>query len=60
MCTIHTIRWMQVTSWENPCDFFLPFCRWLEMELKEAEQPSEVLNQILGFEKPVQTCSKCD
>lgn len=46
---------MQVTSWENPCDFFLPFCRWLEMELKEAEQPSEVLNQILGFEKPVQT-----
>jgi len=25
------------------------------MELKEAEQPSEVLNQILGFEKPVQT-----
>lgn len=36
----------EVTSWENPCDFFLPFCRWLEMELKEAEQPSEVLNQI--------------
>eukprot|EP00435_Cladocopium_sp_Y103_P007182 s3744_g2.t1 len=36
----------EVTSWENPCDFFLPFCRWLEMELKEAEQPSEILNQI--------------
>eukprot|EP00931_Biecheleriopsis_adriatica_P032589 TRINITY_DN19008_c0_g1_i1.p1 TRINITY_DN19008_c0_g1~~TRINITY_DN19008_c0_g1_i1.p1 ORF type:complete len:1471 (-),score=337.13 TRINITY_DN19008_c0_g1_i1:128-4540(-) len=31
---------------QNPCDFFLPFCAWLEAELKSTEQPSELLNSL--------------
>ncbi|CAJ1377697.1 unnamed protein product [Effrenium voratum] len=36
----------QATQWENPCDFFVPLCSWLELELKESEQPSELLQQL--------------
>ena len=31
---------------EDPCEFFVPFCTWLDMELREAEQPSQLLAQV--------------
>eukprot|EP00913_Durusdinium_trenchii_P014536 g13636.t1 len=36
----------EVSAWENPCDFFLPFGAMLELALQEAHQPSEVLREI--------------
>lgn len=37
----------EVSAWENPCDFFLPFGAMLELALQEAHQPSEVLRERL-------------
>ena len=31
---------------EDPCEFFVPFCTWLDMELREAEEPSQLLGQV--------------
>eukprot|EP00439_Symbiodinium_sp_Y106_P083838 s470_g24.t1 len=31
---------------EDPCEFFVPFCTWLDMELREAGQPSQLLAQV--------------
>ena len=37
---------VQLEDLEDPCDFFVPFGTWLDMELREAEQPSSFLAQI--------------
>ena len=53
-------------QWEDPCEFFLPFCTWLDMELREAEQPSQLLGQVWevdllpAFRSSTPTLRMCD